>query len=76
MPKNKTVRIILYMLFQANGWGVKSWYRRETLLHKEYADKLEAMRETIAFVKAHGFTHALILEDYGRLNQKPYKIRL
>lgn len=76
MPKTKTAKILIYMLSKSHGWGAHVWYRKTDHFNDVFLDKRDAMREAIAIAKAHGFTHALILEYYGRLNQKPYKVKL
>lgn len=76
MSKTKTVKIVVYMPFQCKGWGANAWYRNKTLLNDVYADKNDAMDKALSVAKDAGFTHALILEDHGRLNQKPYKLKL
>ena len=76
MSKIKTVKILVRMPFQCNGRGVHAWYRKKDYLNDVFSDKREAMNKALSVVKNAGFTHAMILEDYGRLNQKPYRIKL
>lgn len=76
MAKTKTAKIVIYLPFQLNGWGAHVLYRQTDYLNRVFSDKRDAMGEAIEKAKNEGFTHALILEDYGRLNQKPYRIAL
>lgn len=76
MSKIKTIKILVHMPFQCRGWGAHAWYRQKDYVNDVFSDKREAMDKALSVAKNAGFTHAMILEDYGRLNQKPYRIKL
>lgn len=74
--KTKTVTVHVYPLFQANGYGVKAFYRNLVIATATNADKREAMRVVETVCKNAGFTHAKIAEESAWQKVTRYKIKL